>query len=168
MVVTQSGASVTLSLDESSSPSVTCTKNGKQLKSIPAEIKKHKKVAALLPLTDIKRQASSIRQSLEGAMCRGDQFSGEELQTWCGHGRSVPLLSRLVIVGEGILGYPDKGGKALRDCQGKLEPVKAQEVLRLAHPHDLLAAGAWHDWQRECFQADACSPSSRCFANYMS
>lgn len=164
VIINKDGVTVTLALDEFSKPSITASKNGKQLKSIPPALKKDKKVAALVArVTDIKRQASSIRQSLEAAMCRGDRFSGQELQSWCSHALLAPLLARLVIVGEGILGYPDKKGKALRDCEGKLEPIKAKESLRLAHPHDLLQSGAWHDWQRECFAVERVQPFKQVF-----
>jgi hypothetical protein len=96
-------------------------------------------------------------------MCRGDTFSGGELRDWCTHALVAPLLSRLIVVGEGILGYPDKQGKALRGFAGKLEPVKPNETLRLAHPHDLLETEAWHDWQRECFQVERVQPFKQVF-----
>ena len=155
---------VTLSLDDQARPVVAVRKGEKELKSIPPPIKKDKKIAALTErVADIRRQASSIRRSLETAMCRGDAFTGEELRAWCGHALLTPLLGRLIVVGEGILGYPDKGGKALRDYRGKLEPVKASETLRIAHPHDLLETDHWHDWQHECFQAERMQPFKQVF-----
>lgn len=96
-------------------------------------------------------------------MCRGDVFSGDELRAWCGHALVAPSLARLLVVGEGIAGYPDKGGQALRDYRGKLEPVKRNEKLRLAHPHDLFSGGDWHEWQRECFQAERIQPIKQIF-----
>jgi hypothetical protein len=162
--VSKLGIDVTISLDDLSSPQLTVAKGGKVLKSIPAAVKKDKKVAELLArVTDIKRQASAIRQSLEAAMCRGDVFTGSELRAWSGHALLAPLLTRLVVVGEGILGYPDKHGKALRDCRGKLEPVKLGESLRIAHPHDLLKSGKWHAWQHECFQQERVQPFKQLF-----
>jgi hypothetical protein len=158
------GVSVSLSLDELSRPEVSVQKGEKELKTIPPAIKRDRRVAELTGrVVDLKRQASQIRQSLEAAMCRGDGFSGEELREWCGHALLWPLLSRLVVIGEGIAGYPDKGGKALRDYRGKLEPVKAREKLRLAHPHDLLATEHWHDWQHECFRAERVQPFKQVF-----
>ena len=83
---------------------------------------------------------------------------------WCApRTRLAPLLTRLVVVGEGVLGYPDKQGKALRDYRGKLEPVKPSERLRLAHPYDLFATDAWQHWQRECFQAERVQPFKQIF-----
>lgn len=164
ITVAKGDVKVTLSLNSLSQPKLQTTKAGKELKSIPPAIKKDKKVAALIGrVTDLKRQASAIRKSLEAAMCRGDTFTGDELKSWCGHALVAPLLTRLVVVGDGILGYPDKQGKALRDYNGKLEPVKAKEVLRLAHPHDLLKTKAWQHWQRECFQAERVQPFKQVF-----
>jgi len=164
ITVAKGDVKVTLSLNSLSQPQLQTTKAGKELKSIPPAIKKDKKVAELVGrVTDLKRQASAIRKSLEAAMCRGDSFTGDELKAWCGHALVAPLLTRLVVVGDGILGYPDKQGKALRDYNGKLEPVKAKEVLRLAHPHDLLKTKAWQHWQRECFQAERVQPFKQVF-----
>jgi hypothetical protein len=164
VAVTKDGVTISLSLDEMSKPVITVVKGDKELKSIPQAVKKDKKVVELTSrVTELKRQASGIRQSLEMAMCRGDTFSGSELRDWCTHALVAPLLSRLIVVGEGILGYPDNQGKALRNFAGKLEPVKPNETLRLAHPHDLLETEAWHDWQRECFQAERVQPFKQVF-----
>ena len=155
---------MTLALDDMARPELAVCRGDKALKSIPADIKKDKRVAELTGrVTDLKRQASAIRQSLEGCMCRGDEFSGEELRVWSSHALLRPLLSRLVVLGEGILGYPDQGGRCLRDFRGKLEPVKPDEKLRLAHPFDLLQTDVWHEWQRECFQAERVQPFKQIF-----
>ncbi len=164
VAVTKSGVTVTLSLDEEAKPLIAVARGDKELKSIPPAIKKDKKIVELTGrVSEIKRQVSSIKRSLETAMCRGDTFLGTELRTWCEHALLVPFLSRLVIVGEGIMGYPDKGGKALRDFNGKFEPVKPKEVLRIAHPHDLYAGKAWHDWQKDCFRAERIQPFKQVF-----
>jgi hypothetical protein len=162
--VSKEGVTVMLALDDLSKPEITVLRGDKELKSIPPALKKDKRIVELTSrVTDLKRQAAAIRQSLEVAMCRGDVFSGDELRQWCGHALLAPLLSRLVVVGEGIAGYPDKGGKALRDFRGKLEPVKPTEQMRLAHPHDLLEGSDWHAWQRECFQAERVQPFKQVF-----
>jgi hypothetical protein len=111
----------------------------------------------------LKRQASRIRQSLELAMCRGDAITPAELLQLCQHAMLAPLLSRLVLIGDGVLGYPDKGGKALRDHRGKLEPIKKTETLRIAHPYDLLASNQWDAWQHECFRTERVQPFKQVF-----
>ncbi len=164
VVVEDGEVSMTLSLDDRAQPQLAFHRNGKQLKSLPTS---HKKQAAFVALkeraSDLKKQASRVRQSLEAAMCRGDEFTGAELIQIAEHALLWPLLSRLVIVGEGIAGYPDKRGKALRDHAGKLEPVKKNETLRIAHSSDLLATGQWDKWQHECFHGERIQPFKQIF-----
>ena len=158
------GVTVTLALDADAQPQMTIDRAGKPLKSIPAAVKKDKRIAELCEqAAHLKRQASRMKQSLEAAMCRGDTFSGAELVQLCGHPILAPLLGRLILAGEGIMGYPDRQGRALRDAAGKLEPVKKGESLRIAHPSDLLAGGAWDRYQRECFQAERIQPFKQVF-----
>jgi hypothetical protein len=104
-----------------------------------------------------------MRQSLEVAMCRGDSIAAAELIQLCQNALLAPLLTRLVLVGEGTLGYPDKDGKVLRDHKGKLEPIKKSETLRIAHPYDLLATSQWDAWQHECFGAERVQPFKQVF-----
>jgi hypothetical protein len=155
---------MTLSLDARSQPQVTVHKNGRLLKSLPASHKKDKDFVELRERAkELKGKASRVRQSLEAAMCRGDIFTGSELARISEHALLWPLLSRLVIIGEGIAGYPDKRGKALRDHAGTLEPVKKNEQLRIAHPGDLLAMSEWDKWQHECFHAERMQPFKQIF-----
>jgi hypothetical protein len=162
--VTQQGVTASLFLDEARQPQLAYEKAGKPLKSLPAELKKNEEFAALLERrTELKRQCARMKESLESAMCRGDVFSAAELRSLMEHPLLAPLLERLVLAGDGILGYPAKKGQALRDFAGKLEPVKKGEALRLAHPHDLLTSGHWHEWQHECFQAERVQPFKQVF-----
>jgi hypothetical protein len=156
--------SVTLALDEQGQPELTVTRKDKPVKSVPKEAKSNKKIAELLErAAELKRSRSHTRQSLEEAMCRGDTFSAAELQELLAHPLLAPSLRNLVFVGEGILGYPERGGKVLRDHAGKLEPIKKSEVLRLAHPFDLLASKQWHEWQHDCFQREMVQPFKQVF-----
>jgi hypothetical protein len=158
------GVTVTLALSDEAQPQVTIERAGKPLKSIPPGLKKDKRIAELWEqAAHLKRQASRMKSSLEMAMCRGDTFSGAELGQLSGHAILAPLLGRLVLVGDGIMGYPDRNGRALRDAHGKLEPVKKGESLRIAHAHDLFASGAWDQYQRECFQAERIQPFKQVF-----
>ncbi len=165
VAVERDGYTVTLALDEASRPSLTVTRGEKTLKTLPAKIKKKdKKIAALADrVKELKRQASRMRQSLETAMCRGDLFTAPELVDISAHAVLAPLVSRLVFIGEGIMGYPDKGGKVLRDHAGKLEPIKKNEALRIAHAYDLFETGRWDKWQHECFAAERLQPFKQVF-----
>jgi hypothetical protein len=158
------GVTVTLSLDEQGQPDVAVRRGQKPMKNIPAAVRKDPKVAALVERkTDLRRQVSRIRESLEAAMCRGDLFTGAELRQLCRHPILLPALERLVMIGEGIRGFPSSGGQALAGPDGMLEPVKPEEQLRLAHPHDMHAAGDWHLWQKHLFEAERVQPFKQVF-----
>src|SRR5690606_6014243 len=131
---------VTLTLDEQARPELVIQRGEKTIKTVPAAVKKKSPaIAELLERgKDLTRNSSRIKQSLEAAMCRGDLFGAHEIVELSGHALLAPQLNRLLLVGDGIVGYPDKGGKVLRDFNGKLEPIKKKEQLRIAHPHDLL------------------------------
>ena len=164
VVVAKGDVSLTLELDEQAAPMMTIQRGQKQLKSLPAAVRKDKKFVELRDRhKHLKRQASRVKVSLQDAMCRGDQFTGGELSTLSDHAILWPQLTRLVLIGDGIMGYPDKKGKALRDHAGKLEPVKKNEQLRVAHPHDLLKAKSWRKWQQECFVAERLQPFKQVF-----
>ena len=164
VTATKEGVSVTLELNEASQPVLSFARGEKPLKSVPAAIKKDPKIAELFERSkDIKRKASRLRAALEQCMCRGDTFSSQELISLMTHPLVAPLLQRLVLAGDGILGYPDHHGKALRDSAGKLEPVKKGELLRIAHPDDLFLAKNWSDWQRDCFKAERIQPFKQVF-----
>lgn len=161
--VTVSGVTVTLALDDGK-PVLTVAKGGKPLKAIPPAVKKHEKVAEMAARKQhLTRQGSRVRKSLEAMMCRGDEFTAEELRRLMTHPLIAPLLGRLVLVGEGVVGYPAEGGKALETHAGKLEPVKMGETLRIAHPADLYATGEWERWQHDCFARERVQPFKQVF-----
>lgn len=163
--VTKEGITVTLRLDEEAKPQISVLKGDKPLKAVPAPVKKkHPEIAELTDrATELKRKTSRIKQSLEAAMCRGDVISAAELVQLFEHAILAPQLAKLVLLGEGIAGYPDKGGKALRGHDGKLEPIKKNEQLRIAHSKDLFDRGDWDKWQQECFRAERVQPFKQVF-----
>lgn len=154
---------VSLSLDEHGNPDVTITKKGKPLKSVPAALKKDPDIAELSERkTDLKRQASRMRQSLEAAMLRGDEFTGAELRKLFEHPILAPMLGQLVLIGKHA-GYPEGQGKALRDHKGERHPIGATEKLRIAHAYDLFKSGKWHAWQKDCFAREIIQPFKQVF-----
>src|SRR5262249_8696382 len=132
--------------------------------AIPTPVRKNPKVRALAERkAELKRQASRMRLSLETAMCRGDTFTGAELRQIVLHPVLRPLLERLVLLGEGIAGYPVADGQGLSHHADKVEPIKPDEKLRIAHPYDLMRGGTWHLWQRHCFASERVQPFKQVF-----
>lgn len=161
------GVSVTLGIDPWGEIEFTVTKEGKALADIPPKLKKDKRIAALRERkTELKRQASRIRIALEQFMCRGESVTAVELQEMMKHPLLAPMLSGLVLVGDGVLGYPISGGKVLEDHAGNKEALKKTETVRIAHPVDLLPAKSWHAWQRDCFAKERIQPFKQVFREY--
>jgi Family of unknown function (DUF5724)/Domain of unknown function (DUF4132) len=162
--VTVDGVTVSLGIDVWGEVELTVTKDGKTLSDIPPKLKKDKKVAALRERkTELKRQASRIRIALETFMCRGEHVTGAELQELMKHPLLAPMLSGLVLVGEGVMGYPINDGKVLQDHSGNKEALKKDEKVRIAHPIDLLPASKWHEWQTDCFARERIQPFKQVF-----
>ena len=164
ITVTVEEVTVSLGIDPWGDIELSVTKAGKVLADIPAALKKNPKVAALRERkVELKRQAARIRPSLEQFMVRGDGFTGVELRELMAHPLLAPMLKHLVIVGEGIAGYPVHDGQALEKHDGQVEAIKADEQLRIAHPHDLLPAAEWHRWQKDCFARERIQPFKQVF-----
>ncbi len=164
VAVTVNGVTVSLAINSEAQPEISIHRGEKLLKTLPAPLRKNKKVVALLERrADLKRQASRVKQTLESMMVRGDTFTGSELRQLCLHALLKPAIERLVILGEGICGYPIAGGQALENHEGKREPVKSNEQLRLAHPYDLFSAGDWAAWQSHCFRTERVQPFKQVF-----
>lgn len=164
VVVTAGDVTVQLGLDGDGRAELTVVRKGKALAAVPAALRKHAAVTALRERTrELQRQAGRVRTAFEAAMCRGDAFTGAELQELATHPLLWPTLTRLVFVGDDIAGYPTAAGKALARHDGHLEPVRQHEQLRLAHPHDLFTRGDWSAWQRECLQRERIQPFKQVF-----
>ena len=85
------------------------TRDGKPLKSIPPAQKNDKKLAELVERKkELVRSQARMRRGLEDMMCRGDTFTGAELGQLAQHPLLSPMLGRLVIAGDGILGFPSR------------------------------------------------------------
>ncbi|MFO0824313.1 MAG: DUF5724 domain-containing protein [Gemmataceae bacterium] len=158
------GVTVSLTLTPDGELEQASSKEGKPLKSLPADAKKNAKIAELLERKkNLTRLASSTKRSLEQAMCSGDHFRAAELKSLMEHPLVGPLLERLVLKTASGMGYPTKGGTALKSWDGKTTPVKAADGWAIAHPLDLLDAGDWHEWQGECFRTERRQPFKQVF-----
>jgi predicted DNA-binding WGR domain protein len=155
---------VTLAIEETGGVEFTIEKAGKLMKSVPAILKKDKKFREMRNRrTELKRQVSRTRPTLEQMMCRGSTLTGGELVDLLGHAILGPMLSRLVLVGQGNMGFPARSGKALEDCDGDVTAVKKADELRIAHPMDLYESDRWHDWQKDCFARERIQPFKQVF-----
>lgn len=163
VTVEHEGVSVSLCVDAGGRPAVAVRRGDTPLKAVPAKLRKAPPIRALTSrTTELRRQASRIRASLEGAMVRGDVVTGAELAAFHDHVLLWPAISRLVLVGEGTAGFPDHGGRALRGAGGTEQAVGTSEILRIAHPVDLLDLD-WPAWQRHVMSERLVQPFKQVF-----
>jgi hypothetical protein len=155
---------VTLTIDPDGAPLLTVARGDKALKSVPAKLTKNAEISALRTrVTDLRRQRGRMRASLEQMMIRGDAFSGDELHRLLTHPMLFPLLGRLVLIGEGTHGYPTVDGRRLINPANCSQAIGHSELLRIAHPTDLLDAGDWPAWQRDCLTRHRAQPFKQVF-----
>lgn len=161
------GVELKLAFAEDGTPSIGVIKNGKALKSVPASLKKHETVLELREtvkgLTEQRRRA---RQSLENAMVTSSPFRKKEVSDLLGNPVLGPLVAKLLWCSNGVIGLPvlTDGVLYLTDYAGTATP--AGDELRVAHPHDMMEAGCWSEWQRAVFAQRLVQPFKQVFREY--
>jgi Family of unknown function (DUF5724)/Domain of unknown function (DUF4132) len=164
-VITVADTSVSLSITAQGAPEITILKAGKNLKAIPAKLKKDPDIEALVDRKqDIVKQASRMRISLEQAMDRGDAFTSAELRQLSQHPVLAPMLRQLVLIADTPnpnIGYLAANGTELVNPHGTVKITA--DKLRIAHPHDLLITKEWHLWQADCFNTERQQPFKQVF-----
>jgi hypothetical protein len=162
ITITEGDVSVSLSLDDHGTPNLTIVKKGKPQKTIPAALKKNAEIMVLQERKQkLTKQASRMRLSLEQSMCRGDRFTGAELQQLLIHPILRPMLQQLIFVGETAIGYPLDS--RLRKHDNTYAQLNSADIVRIAHPTDLVKTDEWHLWQQECFHAERSQPFKQIF-----
>ena len=153
-----------LAIDRLGQAELTVTKAGKKLKSVPAKLRKDDDVVALRSrATQLRRQVSRVRSSLEAAAVSGDAFTGEELARLHDHPVLRPMLAAaLFILPDGTIGLPTDDGASLRPISGRMRKI-GNHPVRLAHPVDLLASDQWSEWQHQCFVDEIEQPFKQVF-----
>ncbi len=151
---------IELAVDDLGTAALTTRKGGKKLKSVPAKHRKNPDVVALRDrATKLRRQVSRMRHSLEASSIRGDEFTPEELGQLQRHPVLQPMLANLIFTNGDAMGYVGDGELVRWDGSTASMPKR----LRVAHATDLLAAGDWDSWQRQCFEAERTQPFKQLF-----
>jgi hypothetical protein len=164
-VVVRSGdLQVRLKINELGEPVLDFQKKDKPIKALPSSVRKETKIAEVLARKQqLDRQVSRMRLSLEGAMCRGDEFTPADLKGLLKHPMLKIMIEQLVFVCGGVLGFPTRKGAALVSHRGLEHALSGTDRMRIAHPLDLMAKGEWNLWQRECFVAERIQPFKQIF-----
>ena len=151
-----------LMTDETGTPVIRCSKDGKVLKSLPAKAKKDPYV---MRLQDMKKQLTEqhrrTRRMFEQAMEDGTEFTLEELMKLCGSPVVQPIVSKLVFREGEKLGFFD--GSALVDLKGNVLETSPEAKLSVAHPLHLYRSGSWHSFQKHLFDNRMIQPFRQVF-----
>lgn len=161
--VTIEGILTGLIIDEEGKAELVTFKEDKQLKAIPAKIKKH---PAILELTAnrkvLREQFTRSRKGLEEAMVRGDEFLYAEIHNLFEHPVIVKHLEKLLFIStNGTIGFYEKG--SLITADGEIIPLSEDQTLRIAHCTDLHQAGVWSAFQSYAFDHQLKQPFKQIF-----
>lgn len=156
------GISLKLEIDEGGKAKIAVKKDGKELKSVPAKLKKYESVVKLGAFAKtLTEQYRRTRGMLEEAMENSTAFSFSELCSLSAHPVVYPMLKNLVLCSEGEFGFISEAG--LVNSQGEVRELLPESTLRVAHPYDMYNAGVWRDYQKYLFDNRIAQPFRQVF-----
>lgn len=151
-----------LHIDAHGSPEILCSKDGKQLKSIPAKAKKEPHVVRLTETKAmLTEQYRRTRTMLEQAMEEQTAFSLRELRSLWENPVVRPMLAKLVFRTEEGLGWFE--GSRLMHPDGSCVTEAPEASLTLAHPLHLYRSGQWAEFQAYVFAHKIVQPFKQVF-----
>lgn len=154
---------VWISIDENGSNVINVLKNNRKLKSIPAKYKNNELVVKIKAVHNMwNEQVRRARVMLENAMQQRTCFSLEEIQTIGENPIVSKLLSKLVLVSNGELGFYLDG--KLKTLNGIVE---FDDQIRIAHPYDLYIQNCWADYQQLIFEKNLFNHLNKYLENYI-
>ena len=135
--------------------SVSVSKGGKALKSLPAAIKKNEYVE---DLNDAKKafteQYRRTRIMMEEAMESETTFLVSEIFDMC-EDRVIGAMIRSILFKQGdFIGFPE---------EMKAVGLATDSPVVVAHPFHLYESGRWHDFQKVCFEKQLKQPFKQIF-----
>lgn len=151
-----------LAVNEAGKADIICTKGGKELKAIPAKLKKNEYV---LRLADTKKKLTEqyrrTRAMFEQAMEESTEFTVDELDTLRSNPVVLPVIKYLVFASGKKMGFLD--GSKLTDYSGKSSKLKGSDKVTVAHPFALYKDGHWHEYQKKLFDSNIVQPFKQVF-----
>lgn len=157
------GTELCLSVAEDGAVSLSCTKGGKALKSVPAKLKKNAYVLELKEAEqNLKEQYRRTRKMLEEMMEDGTPLLAHEIANVMEHNPVIaPLLRVLVFKCGTALGFYEDG--ALVTPDGTRTEVAADAEVKIAHALDLYESGTWAAYQADLFEKGIRQPFKQVF-----
>jgi hypothetical protein len=144
------GAIVAVDVDAEGNVGLRIERHGKQLTSVPADLRKHVDIVALdARHKELRKVTSRVRTALETSMVEGDRFSSADLADIYAHPVVAPVARLLTLIDDSNdFGVMTSAGRFF-DAEG--DRWKPDGKLRLAHVTDLATSGSWQVWQRHTF-----------------
>lgn len=157
------GVELWLTVAEDGAVSLSCTKGGKPLKSIPAKLKKNAYVLELKEAEkNLREQYRRTRKMLEEMMEDGTPLLAREIANVMEHNPVIaPLLKPLVFCAGDALGFYADGALAAAD--GTRTEVAGDTELKIAHALDLYESGTWAAYQKYLFEKGIRQPFKQVF-----
>ncbi len=156
------GADISIHISDAGIAEMVCVKDGKQLKSVPAKLKKHKLIVEYKEvIISLKNQFKRAKASLEKSMENQDTFLCTELQALMDHPVIAPLLGKLVFRSDDEVGFFREG--ALVDAEGNTIQLDGATELSIAHSFHLYKSGKWSKFQRYAFENELLQPFKQIF-----
>ena len=157
------GVELWLSVAEDGAVSLSCTRGGKPLKSIPAKLKKNADVLELKEAEkNLREQYRRARKMLEEMMEDGTPLLAREIANVMEHNPVIaPLLRVLVFKSDTALGFYEDGALVAPD--GTHTEVAGDAELKIAHALDLYESGTWAAYQKYLFEKGIQQPFKQVF-----
>lgn len=153
---------VRLDISEPGKPKAVCTKAGKELKSIPARLKKN---AYIILLNDTKKKLTEqyrrTKAMFEQAMEDQTVFTVSEITALLKNPVAEPVIKYLVFICKKKQGFID--GTNLLNYTGRKSKLAPEDAVVVAHPFDLYQGGHWVDFQRYLFDRQIVQPFKQVF-----
>lgn len=153
---------VTLNLDGADT-SVVVRKGERTLKSVPLAVRGTVEYLEVKEaVSQIRAQASRLRNELETLLASGEWIKPDQLQNFLSLSIGRSFLGKLLLRFEnGTIGLLEPDEFAVRDLHGQFFPIDAPVML--AHPYHLYQAESLAAWQREIVHRRIVQPFKQAF-----
>ncbi len=161
---------VWINFDEDGNAEVLSEKDGRMLKSVPSSLSKNQTVLELKEtVRELREQKQRSRSTLEQSMVNMSAFTCQELHSILRNPVIAPMAERLIWITKdrraGFAGlYEDI--VTLTDASGETEGIKKDDMLRIAHPHDLIQDGSWAGYMQMVCREKIVQPFKQVFREY--
>ncbi|NMF00572.1 DUF4132 domain-containing protein [Aneurinibacillus aneurinilyticus] len=156
------GTELYIEINEEGKASVKALKNGKELKNVPAKLKKNTYVTELRDIQkSLKDQYTRAKLALERAMEAKNGFTLQELTNLQENPVIAPLIKNLIFMTGDTFGYLENS--RLTVSFGGFHQPESDAMLYIAHPVDLYESGQWSLYQKDLFERQIIQPFKQVF-----